>query len=50
MKHRRFGASLAAVLMVLALAGCADRKDGVDVNPGKGNDGTGSAKCGDQRR
>ena len=39
-------AATAAIL--LALSGCSDKKDTVDVNPGKGDDGVGNVKPGDQ--
>lgn len=42
----RRAATVAAVLVLAVLPGCG--KDDVDVNPGKGDDGVGSVKEGDQ--
>ena len=39
-------ATIAAVMVLTALPSCG--KDDVDVNPGKGDDGVGSVKEGDQ--
>lgn len=43
---RKLGAAAAIILFVLT--GCSDKKDTVDVNPGKGDDGVGNVSPGDQ--
>jgi hypothetical protein len=45
---KRIAGATVALLLALSLVACSPNEDKVDVNPGKGKDGAGSAKCGDQ--